>query len=163
MVKLFSKLFILFVVFILSFNVFALDLAVNKQDNQEAPGFTLQDLSDKYISLKDFQGKPVILFFWTTWCPHCRSQIQDLSKEYGRLKFLGIQLLAIDINEPKVRVKDFSEQHSIAYPILLDYNGAIATKYGVIGVPTIIFISKDSKVIYFSNSLPSDYKEMISD
>jgi peroxiredoxin len=163
MVKLFSKLFILFVVFIASFNVYGLDLRANQQGIKEATDFTLQDLSDKYVSLKDFQGKPVILFFWTTWCPYCRSEVKSLNEEYDKMKSLGIQLLAIDINEPKERVNDFINKNSITYPILLDSGGTVATKYGVVGVPTIVLISKDSKIVHFSNSLPSNYKELILD
>lgn len=163
MVRLLSKIFIFCLVFVLSFNLYALDFMANKYQGKEAPDFTLSDLSGKDISLKDFQDKAVILFFWTTWCPHCRRQIQILNKEYDNMKSSGIELLAINIDEPKERVEEFMVQYSIGYPMLLDYDGIVASKYQVIGIPTLVFISRDRKISSAYNDLPHNYREIFFD
>ena len=41
-----------------------------------APNFALKDLNNNAVTLSSFRGKQaVILFFWTTWCPYCRIEI----------------------------------------------------------------------------------------
>jgi peroxiredoxin len=44
-----------------------LDLQVLPLDGQTPPGFTLESLDGRKVSLRDFLGKPVLLYFWATW------------------------------------------------------------------------------------------------
>ena len=43
------------------------DLQLLSTDNDSAPGFTLEDLNGTKVSLSQFQGRPVLLYFWATW------------------------------------------------------------------------------------------------
>jgi peroxiredoxin len=144
------------------FELYAFDFFQPKTSvNQAAPDFTLQDLAGKSVTLSGFQGKGVILFFWATWCPYCRKEISALNGEYQNMLASDIKLLAVDIGESKERVENFMKKYSINYPMLLDSDSSVATKYGVVGVPTIVLISKEGKILSVSNDLPSNYKELL--
>lgn len=63
---------------------------------QQAPDFTLPSRGGKNVTLSGLRGKPVILNFWATWCPPCRSEMPDFQRIYaeygGRLHMLGVNL-----------------------------------------------------------------------
>ena len=45
-----------------------------------APDFTLDTLSAKQVNMTSYRsGKKAIIFFWATWCPHCRVQLKELN------------------------------------------------------------------------------------
>ncbi len=157
------KLFTLCFVMLSCFNLYALDLFQPRYENQAAQEFTLKDLSDKDVSLSDFSGRSVILFFWTTWCPYCRKELAVLNEQYKDMVASNIELLAIDVSESKARIESFIKKYSIQFPILLDTDGSVSYKYGVMGVPTIVLISKQGKIASVSNDLPSNYKELLSE
>jgi len=145
---------------LLCFKLCAFNHMENRYKNEIAPDFTLQDLSGKEISLSDYEGKSVILFFWTTWCPHCRRALSTFNTEYKDLIASDIELLAIDIGEPRPRVENFISGYSIGYPMLLDFDGSTASRYGVVGIPSVILVSREGKIVSVSNSLPFNYKEL---
>ncbi len=151
----------LFLVLGLCFNLYALDLFQPDYKDAVASDFTLQDLSGNSVSLSDFKDKPIILFFWTTWCPNCRREIFRLNQEYKSLRSEGVELLAIDIGESKSRIESFTKNYSIEYPVFLDSDSSVAYKYGILGVPTIILINKEGNIASVSHTFPEDYKKLL--
>ena len=125
--------------------------------NQPAQDFKLSDLTGQEISLTQFKGRPVILFFWTTWCPYCRQELSTLQKEYSNITAGGVTLLAIDIGEPKERVERFLKDRNTAFPVLLDINSKVANSYNLIGVPTFVLIDAQGKIRFQGNSFPDNY------
>ena len=135
-------------------------LAIDRlSEGDTAPDFTLNDLSDQEVTLSDLKGKSIILFFWTTWCPHCRAQLLTLSKEYLQTKGKNIEILTVNIQENKSKVESFLKKYKAGFNTVLDLRGKVATLYEVEGVPTFYFISQEGKIIYVSNFLPSNYTE----
>lgn len=154
---------VLLIVSFLCVDVYALDFFQLKPKDVKVSDFTLQNLEGESISLSDFNDKAVILFFWTTWCPHCRRELINFNREYEELKASNIELLAIDIGESKAKVKSFVSKNSLKYPILLDADNRVAYKYDVVGVPTIILISKQREIVSVLHSLPSNYKDLLAE
>jgi peroxiredoxin len=111
-----------------------------------APAFTLTDLNGKAVSLADFRGKVVILDFWATWCPPCKKEIPDfvdLQKSFGAQ---GVQVVGIALDDLD-KVKAFTQQNGINYPVLLGTQD-ITVKYGGIdGIPTTFVIDRKGKIV----------------
>lgn len=108
-----------------------------------APYFKLQNIEGQSVSLGDFQGNTVLINFWTTWCPPCRSEmpfLQEISEEWSDK---GLTVLAIDIGETPDRVKGFMQSYNLALPVLLDTRRDVANKYGVSAYPTTFIVDKD--------------------
>ena len=66
-------------------------------DNRNlAPNFTVYDADGKPVKLSDFRGKPVVLNFWASWCPPCKSEMPDFQKEFevqgSQVQFLVVNL-----------------------------------------------------------------------
>ena len=124
---------------------------------KSAPGFQLKGLDDKVVSSADYFGKkPVILVFWTTWCPYCRQQLSQLNERLAELTKKGIQVLAINVGEPKSKVVNFVKSYSLNLQILLDELSAVAETYELMGVPTYFVIDISGKVAAAANQFPED-------
>ncbi len=127
-----------------------------------APIFSLPDLNFKKVNTADFFGKkPVLLFFWTTWCPHCRVAIKNLNKDAPALEAKGVAVLTVDIGESQALVSDYMQKSNCNLAVLMDQDSAVAQSYGVLGVPTFLLIGRDGVVKTFSNSLPEDYENIL--
>ncbi|MCE2654656.1 MAG: TlpA family protein disulfide reductase, partial [Planctomycetaceae bacterium] len=112
----------------------------------EAEDFTLYDRRGRATTLSDLRGKVVVLDFWATWCPPCRKAIPALAgiaDDYaGRAVVLGINVNENNANPTKVAV-DLGAN----YPILLE-GDAVAEMYGVRGLPTLVVVDREGKVVY---------------
>jgi cytochrome c biogenesis protein CcmG/thiol:disulfide interchange protein DsbE len=117
-----------------------------------APPWQLTTQAGKNISLSDYQGKPVILHFWATWCPYCKKlqpKLVELEKKYQRS---GIKIVAISFNEDEGATPQ-DEIKSRGYDFVTAVKGEwVADKYGVRGTPTTFFINRQGKAIYKSTS-----------
>lgn len=142
------------ILLVLLFLVFTSPL--NAQGPSTAVKFSLYDLDDKLVHLSDFQGRPVILFFWTSWCPFCREQIEKMNVLYPKLKESGIELLAINVEENKEKIKKFISKHPILFRVLRDSDAGIAYAYGLLGVPTYVLIDSQAEIKFMKNYFPAD-------
>lgn len=126
----------------------------------EAYDFALETLTGEKIVLKtELKTKKVVLIFFTTWCPHCASAVSAanaFNKEYGE----KVRLIAIDIQEPKDKVKSFAKKTKMTYAVAIDSTGVVANRYGVSGIPTIIAIGKNNKILYRGTSIDSMKKRV---
>jgi peroxiredoxin len=127
-----------------------------------APDFKLPDLSGKFHTLNEYKGKqPVLLFFWTTWCPFCQVEIKKISGRAGELVNAGIEVLTINTGEPMERVSRFMQNRKINLKTLLDEDTSVSSSYGVLGVPTFYIADKQGKILFEGNKFPENYKELI--
>ena len=112
-----------------------------------APDFNLKDLSDQRFKLSTHRGKPVLLIFIATWCPTCRSEMPHYKRIYETYGQRGLEVVNIDIQEPKNRVSQFTAKYQIPYRVLLDETGDVAGTYGIVGIPAMVLIDKDGKIL----------------
>jgi len=143
--------------------LFAAAPPLQTKSGELAADFTLLDLENKAVSLSHFKGKPIILFFWTTWCPYCREELKQLNALQAEFAKSNTEVLAINIEEPTEKVQRFILNNPVYYKVLLDRDATLSEDYGVMGVPTYVFINKDRRIVanshYFS---PAKYRDIIS-
>jgi len=113
-----------------------------------APDFQLHDLEGNPVSLSDFRGKPVLLNFWVTWCPHCRAERPWIQEIYHEWQDKGLIVLTIDMiglgqGETPSNLKDYMRLHAYSFPVLFDVDQEVMKMYGITGTPTNFFIDKD--------------------
>jgi peroxiredoxin Q/BCP len=99
--------------------------------NDKAPEFTLPDQNGETISLKDFRGKYVVLYFYPRAdTPGCTIEACEFRDSYAKIKKTGAILLGISPDEPKAQ-KKFEEKFSLPFTLLGDADKKIANAYGV--------------------------------
>jgi peroxiredoxin len=108
-----------------------------------APDFTLKTLTGDTATLSRFQGRPVFLNFWATWCGPCRTEMDEIARAYRAHSNEGLQVLAIDLTDQERKMKDvreFVDELQMPFPVLLDEKGKVRKRYVLRGVPTSVFI-----------------------
>jgi len=113
---------------------------------QTPPNFTLPLLNGDDLTLDELLGQPIVLSFFTTWCPYCRRQtpvLVNAEQQYGD----QIQFIGIDVREGTQVVQSYVETHGIPYPVLLDERGRTARTYGVNGFPTTYFLDAHGRIV----------------
>lgn len=97
---------------------------------KEAPDFELPDLDGKMVQLQDYKDKILVLHIATTWCPFCNAEAPHLEKLYQEYKDKGVEVLIIDVKEPKELVEQqLKKKHDLSFPILLDTDGEVAASF----------------------------------
>ncbi len=112
---------------------------------EPAPNFTLESLDGKSIKLSELKGKPVFLDFWATWCGPCRRALphtQAFSEKYKD----KAHIFAVNVREQKETVQAFMERNKYTFPVLMDTDGAVASAYGVRGIPHFVLIDAKGNV-----------------
>lgn len=98
-----------------------------------APAFTLPDADDQDVSLADFAGSRVIVYFYpAAMTAGCTTQAVDFTAAIHELAGAGLQVVGISPDEPP-RLAQFREQQSIAFPLLADPERKVLDAYGAYG------------------------------
>ena len=108
-----------------------------------APDFTLADLDGDTVNLSDLRGIPVMLNFWATWCGPCRNEMPYIQEIYEQWQDRGLVIFAINEGEDFPKVYQFMQSNNLSFPVLLDTNGNVSSKYEIRGIPTTLFIDED--------------------
>ena len=102
-------------------------------EGNKAPAFTLQDADGQDVSLSDFAGKHVILYFYprdnTPGCTKEACAFRDLSKKLAKLDAV---VVGVSPDEPESH-KKFAKQHKLPFTLLCDPGKAVMKKYGAFG------------------------------
>ena len=113
---------------------------------KRVPEFTLQDLAGQEFAASSLQGKPVLVYFWTTWCAPCREQMPKIQELHGALAEKGLVVLAINDGESADAARKYIEEHKYTFRVLLDRDKAVAGRFSVSGLPALFLIDREGNV-----------------
>ncbi|MBG6239598.1 peroxiredoxin Q/BCP [Mycetocola sp. CAN_C7] len=99
----------------------------------QAPSFTLPDANGTPVSLADFAGSRVILYFYpAAMTPGCTTQACDFRDSLGSLQAAGYTVLGISKDAPAT-LKTFAERDALPFPLLSDEDLTVHRAYGAYG------------------------------
>jgi peroxiredoxin Q/BCP len=102
-------------------------------EGQPAPEFTLEDDTGETVSLSDFRGKPVVLYFYPKDdTPGCTAQACGIRDAYGEFEQAGAVVLGVSPDKVGKHVK-FKEKYDLPFTLLADPEHEVAERYGVWG------------------------------
>jgi len=134
----------------------------NSLVGKAAPDFTLKNLEDKDLNMTQYRdGKSAIIFFWATWCPHCRTALKGLNRNKAEFEKKDIKLVLVDLGESAEEVSEHLLRSNMDLNVFLDMDAALSESYGVIGVPTFYLVDKSGIVRLVDHALPENYEEIL--
>ncbi|MET7993598.1 thioredoxin-dependent thiol peroxidase [Amycolatopsis sp. NPDC005232] len=98
-----------------------------------APDFTLPDSTGKSVSLSDFRGQAVVVYFYpAAGTPGCTKQACDFRDSLAQLNDAGYQVLGISPDKP-AKLAKFVENEQLTFPLLSDEDKHVLTAWGAFG------------------------------
>ena len=129
---------------------------------KQAPDFTLNSIKEKNVNLTTFRdGKPAIIFFWATWCPHCRVQLDMINTNQAALQAKGVRVALVDLGENVKQVQAYMSANKISMDVFLDEDSSVSDAYGVIGIPTFILVTADGVVRAVEHEIPENFEQIL--
>ncbi|MEZ5534646.1 MAG: redoxin domain-containing protein [Thiolinea sp.] len=120
----------------------------------EAPVFDEVTLQGEQISLENYQGRPVMLHFWASWCGTCEFEQNSIS---GLGKDWPLVTVAYSSGEAE-EVRRYMERKGIDnWTTIVDNDGELAQEYGVIAVPTSYVLDKAGQIRFREVGLSSGW------
>jgi len=116
--------------------------------NPLAPGFTLDSLTapGQHITLSQYQGKPLIVNFWASWCGPCQQETPLLARWYSQHGGHVI-IVGLDENDTAASAVAFAKAKGVSYPIGVDPQLKAANAYGVTGLPQTFFLNAQHRIV----------------
>lgn len=103
------------------------------EPGQAAPDFTLPDRDGDPVSLSDFKGQTVVLYFYPRAdTPGCTTQACGIRDRSGEYAAAGAKVIGVSPDEPEA-IKKFDEKYGLGFTLLGDADHAVADAYGAWG------------------------------
>ena len=126
------------------------------QSGQPAPEIAAFDLQGNKASLSDWQGKTVLINFWSETCGACIAELRTL-QQWAEKYPNQVQLVAMNIDGEKADTQAIVTKRQLTLPIFKDQMKITAERYQLVGTPTSFVIDPSGKVIYkFEGLLPEE-------
>jgi len=103
------------------------------QPGDPAPEFTLPDADGNPVSLSDFRGQRVVVYFYpAAMTPGCTTQACDFRDSLSSLKAAGVAVVGIS-PDPVAKLAQFREKDSLTFPLLSDVDKRVLNAYDAYG------------------------------
>lgn len=125
------------------------DLPVGLAEGNLAPDFSLLDLNGNPVQLSDYRGKKVLVNFWATWCPPCKTEMPYMQEMYEKYREDGFEILAVNstvTEKSREDVVDFVAEYELTFPIPMDEKNRVSSDYEIMAFPTSFFIDSDGVI-----------------
>lgn len=109
-----------------------------------APSLQGTLIDGQTVNLHSLQGKPVLVYFWATWCPVCKMQngsVDSISEDHT--------VVTVAMNSGSdLEIEAFLEEKQLDFPVIADDSGVITERFGVSGVPTSFILDSDGSIAF---------------
>jgi peroxiredoxin len=107
--------------------------------------------------LADFSGrKTVILHFWKSKWNECRAEFPHLATIQKDYADRGVQILSINPIDQKGKVESDARRYTLPYPVLVGRDSRIVEQYKISGLPRLVVIGPDGKVVFYAKFAKAD-------
>lgn len=131
--------------------VAALGCASGSGGSAQRLDLTLPDVHGNVVTPAVETGQEVfVLVFWATWCQPCQQELTGMNRLHGSMKDRGLRVYAISIDAPDTaaQVVPWVEREGYAFPVLLDRETEVLTRYNPRGdIPYYVVLDASGKVL----------------
>lgn len=107
---------------------------------ETAPPFDLPRFDQGNVRLEDYRDRPVLLYFWASWCTPCRTEAPTIERVWPEYEARGYAFIAVNILDHDREARAFLDEFRLTFPAVRDTEGSVYLQYGVYGMPESFFI-----------------------
>ncbi len=127
---------------------------------------SFKGLAGEEVPMRSFQGKPLLVNFWATWCPPCVEELPLLNSFYREKSAKGWQVMGLALDQPSA-VRKFLERMSLDFPVVL--GGLTGTDLGRNlgnlsgGLPFTVLFGADGRILHrkMGQVTPQDLQQWV--
>ena len=115
-------------------------------DDVQAAEIKFELLDGGTAAVGDYFDRPVVLNFFASWCTPCITEmpaLESVSQQRPDVTFIGLAY-----NDTPTRAREIVADTGVSYATGVDPDSAIGNAYGILGMPTTLFIAPDGEVAY---------------
>lgn len=129
-----------------------------------APDFNLKNPDGSATTLASLKGKVVLLDFWATWCGPCIAAMPSIQRLHDKYEGKPVAILGVNTWERGAadRAQKFMEKNKYSYGLLLK-GDELAEAYGISGIPTLVLIGPDGKIIHIGVGFGPDEEKHLTE
>jgi thiol-disulfide isomerase/thioredoxin len=113
---------------------------------EQAPALVVPQVGGGTIDLRNLKGSPVWVNFMGTYCPPCVDEFPLMNGFLARHADDGLVIIAVDVREDEGTVAAFAQQLDAMFPLGLDGDGTVATRWDAVALPVHFWIDTDGVI-----------------
>jgi cytochrome c biogenesis protein CcmG/thiol:disulfide interchange protein DsbE len=122
-------------------------LAGHTRAGRAAPALPTAALGGHPVSVAQLHGRPAFVVFWASWCPPCHREAPAIAA-YARRAGARAAVVGVDYDDPETaHARDFVRQYGWSFPSLLDPDGVVGARYGLVGLPTTVLLDAEGHIV----------------
>ena len=124
-----------------------------------APDIQLTDADGKTTPLSAFQGHPVLIDLWATWCGPCLVSMPSFAKLADTYRNSGLTVLSIDEDSEPQGPLAYLKRHNFAWTNYHDKEDKLLNAFKGTGIPLVVLNDKDGNIVFEDNT--GDYEQAL--
>jgi thiol-disulfide isomerase/thioredoxin len=127
---------------------------------QPVPDVSYETFDGDTARLADYEGRPLVVNFWASWCPPCITEMPAFEQVHQQLGD-EVTFLGLDVQDTLEDGRRFAERTGVTWDLGRDPDGTLVRRLGGVGMPTTVLIDADG-VVREINTGELDAEELTS-
>lgn len=113
---------------------------------RKLPDLELATLDGGTVNLTSWEGTPLVVNFWASWCPPCLREMPEF-EQVARQRAGQVAFVGLNVRENAATARQLADQTGVTYDLALDTDGAASRAFGVVNMPTTVFVAADGTIV----------------
>ncbi len=110
------------------------------------PDFKIRLYNGETFALSEHRGRVLVVNFWASWCPPCRSEAPTLEAIWQAYRERGVVLVGLNVWDSEAAARRFIGEFGLTFPTGPD-PGNIGVEFGITGIPETYFIDREGRLV----------------